>query len=70
MSWYDHATLLALRLGPWADAGGRGQSLAGREVEAAWIADRQAATVAAGSGERRATLRALLARLRLRRRGA
>lgn len=66
MSWYDHATLLALRLGPWEDAGER--SLAGREVEAAWIAERQAA-VAEGSGERRATLPMLLARLRLRRRG-
>lgn len=68
MSWYDHATLLALRLGPWEDAGGRGRSLAEREVEAAWIAERQAA-VAEGSGERRATLPVLLARLRLRRRG-
>lgn len=66
MSWYDHATLLALRLGPWEDAGRR--SLAGREVEAAWIAERQAA-VAEGSGERRATLPVLLARLGLRRRG-
>ena len=64
MSWYDHATLLALRLGPWEDAGRR--SLAGREVEAAWIAERQAA---AGSGDRRVTLPVLLARLGLRRRG-
>lgn len=68
MSWYDHATLLALRLGPWEDAGGRWRSLVEREVEAAWIADRQTA-VAEGSGERRATLPVLLARLRLRRRG-
>lgn len=68
MSWYDHATLLALRLGPWEDAGDRGRSLVEREVEAAWIAERQAA-VAEGSGDRRATLRALLARLGLRRRG-
>ncbi|PTW99536.1 hypothetical protein [Pararhodobacter aggregans] len=70
MSWYDHATLLALRLGPWTDAGGRERSLTGREVEAAWIADRQAAPLATGCGERQATLRARLARLSLRRRDA
>ncbi|AKI02993.1 hypothetical protein IMCC20628_04317 [Hoeflea sp. IMCC20628] len=32
MSYYDHATLMAHRLGPWADAGARQASMVDREL--------------------------------------
>ena len=43
MSYYDHASLLALRLGPWANPERRAQSSAGKEIEAALLANRQSA---------------------------
>lgn len=69
MSWYDHATLLALRLGPWADAGGQRESQSRREVEAAWVAERQAAETAPRCGQQRDWFRASLSRLGHRRSG-
>jgi hypothetical protein len=41
MSYYDHAFLLALRLGPWASPERQAQSSADKEIEAALLAHRQ-----------------------------
>ncbi|WP_121062455.1 hypothetical protein [Chachezhania antarctica] len=43
MSHYDHATLLALRLGPWTSTERQAQSTTDKEIEAAFLAQRQSA---------------------------
>ena len=46
MSYYDHASLLALRLGPWASPERQAPSSTDKEIEAALLAHRQSAITA------------------------
>ncbi|RVV98384.1 hypothetical protein EKE94_05525 [Mesobaculum littorinae] len=59
MSYYDHASLLALRLGPWANPEKRASSSAGKEIEAALLAHRPSAIASKPAGNGAAPVAAL-----------
>ncbi|WP_158972175.1 hypothetical protein [Chachezhania sediminis] len=68
MSYYEHATLLALRLGPWAGPEEPARSTIAREIEAAFTEKRQHPDMPTTPGKRTTPFDAVAAVLGLQRR--
>ena len=68
MSYYDHASLLALRLGPWRDAAKTGHKRAAWQIEAERAGAGTPPLASRASVDRFNPLGAVVARLGLRQR--